>query len=272
MKPMPIDPPSSEFAHHVAAVREAAGKRGDQTLLSDCNAATMGDADAMRRVIEAWRRIDSEKTDVGADLTRAMAAAAAGPRTCGCDFCTGKKRWEDNWCSRCGKVQMTPPKWWENEDVCDACEDAVGRELAEERDRDEAKAVREIGERIGYGRTMRLAEKLWREKLAEQGHPGGEHTTGPCAAFMVPCPCPESGRDAAGHCEWCSGTRRVTQRVRAAILAFDLTEAQIDAVYQLALARGDRALLGDVNMARQGEPGARERVAAAYDASRGGGS
>lgn len=135
---------------------------------------------------------------------------------------------------------------------------------------DEANAVREIGERIGYGRTMQLAEKLWREKLVEQGHPGGEHTTGPCAAFMVPCPCPESGRDAAGHCEWCSGTRRVTQRVRAAILAYDLTDAGIDAVYQLALARGDRAMLGDVNMARQGEPGARERVAAAYDASRGG--
>lgn len=153
---------------------------------------------------------------------------------------------------------------------CATAWNARPADLAEERAPDEAKAVREIGERIGYGRIMQLAEKLWREKLIEQGHPGGEHTTGPCAAFMLPCPCPESGRDAAGHCEWCSGTRRVTQRVRTAILAFDLTDAGIDAVYQLALARGDRALLGDVNMARQGEPGARERVAAAYDASRGG--
>lgn len=49
--------------------------------------------------------------------------------TCECDFCTGKKRWSDNWCPRCAKVRMQPPKWWENLDVCDACEAEVAEEL-----------------------------------------------------------------------------------------------------------------------------------------------
>ena len=48
----------------------------------------------------------------------------------------------------------------------------------------EKAAVKALGEQIGYGRTMQLCEELWRE-----AYPGGrEHTTGPCAAFMVPCP------------------------------------------------------------------------------------
>ncbi len=51
--------------------------------------------------------------------------------SCGCDFCTGKKRWSDNWCPRCGQVQMQPPKWWENLDVCDACEVETAKEAAE---------------------------------------------------------------------------------------------------------------------------------------------
>jgi hypothetical protein len=51
---------------------------------------------------------------------------------CRCDFCTGKKRWDDNWCARCGEAQMTPPKWWENCDVCDACEAAIRLELEQE--------------------------------------------------------------------------------------------------------------------------------------------
>lgn len=41
---------------------------------------------------------------------------------CACDFCTGKKRYEDNWCAYCADVKMSPPKWWGNMDVCDACE------------------------------------------------------------------------------------------------------------------------------------------------------
>lgn len=45
---------------------------------------------------------------------------------CTCDFCTGKKDWNDNWCARCVAVQMPAPKWWENMDVCDECE-RIGR-------------------------------------------------------------------------------------------------------------------------------------------------
>lgn len=41
---------------------------------------------------------------------------------CPCDFCTGKKKHEDNWCARCAAVKMPPPKWWENMDICDQCE------------------------------------------------------------------------------------------------------------------------------------------------------
>lgn len=40
---------------------------------------------------------------------------------CTCDFCRRVKRWEDNWCPRCGKVQLKFPKWWENLDVCEQC-------------------------------------------------------------------------------------------------------------------------------------------------------
>jgi hypothetical protein len=42
-------------------------------------------------------------------------------RHCSCDFCTGKKHHEDNWCSACAQVQLQPPKWWEDLDMCDAC-------------------------------------------------------------------------------------------------------------------------------------------------------
>jgi len=48
--------------------------------------------------------------------------------TCTCDFCTGKKSWEDNWCARCVQVLMQAPKWHENLDVCDACEEERRRE------------------------------------------------------------------------------------------------------------------------------------------------
>jgi len=66
-------------------------------------------------------------------LEKLVAAQEAGLSAstvngCSCDFCTGKKKYTDNWCSRCANVRMAAPKWWENEDVCDQCE----RELAEE--------------------------------------------------------------------------------------------------------------------------------------------
>lgn len=47
---------------------------------------------------------------------------------CECDFCTGKKLHSDNWCARCAEVKMVLPKWWENLDVCDACEKKAKRE------------------------------------------------------------------------------------------------------------------------------------------------
>lgn len=42
--------------------------------------------------------------------------------SCACDFCSGRKTWDDNWCPSCAKVKMTPPKWWEDMDLCDTCE------------------------------------------------------------------------------------------------------------------------------------------------------
>ena len=76
--------------------------------------------------------------------------------------------------------------------------------------------VRELGERIGYGRTMQLCEKIWNGKM-----PGAAHSTGPCVSMLVRCPCPVSGRDKNGHCKWCCGAGRVTKRVLVAIRDFD---------------------------------------------------
>lgn len=81
----------------------------------------------------------------------------------------------------------------------------------------EERLVSQIGDEIGYGRTMQLCEQLWRAKLKTQGLEGGEHTTGPCAVMMVPCPHPESGRDKNGHCDWCCGAGRITKRMLKAI-------------------------------------------------------
>lgn len=68
-------------------------------------------------------------TQLLADITKARTEGrpASDVNGCMCDFCTGKKKHEDNWCARCAKIQMQPPKWWENLDVCDQCE----RELTE---------------------------------------------------------------------------------------------------------------------------------------------
>jgi hypothetical protein len=74
--------------------------------------------------------------------------------------------------------------------------------------------VKELGDRIGYGRIMHLCEKLWRRSLIAQGYPaGGEFAYGPCVAFMVPCPHLE--KDKGGHCLWCCGAGRVTKHVLA---------------------------------------------------------
>ena len=80
----------------------------------------------------------------------------------------------------------------------------------------DADDVRALGERIGYGRVMQLAEQEWRRSAAAIGAPGSELTVGACAGLLVPCPCPMP--DVNGHCDWCCGTKRVTQRVSDAAI------------------------------------------------------
>ena len=87
---------------------------------------------------------------------------------------------------------------------------------------DEEELVRSVGERIGYGLTMRLCEKLWGEYLEELGSPAsGAHATYCCVAFLVPCPGCEIARDQGMNCDWCCGAGRVTEKVRDAILSTD---------------------------------------------------
>lgn len=73
-------------------------------------------------------------------------------------------------------------------------------------EQEEEGAVRLLGERIGYGRIMQLCEQIWNEK-----QPGGAHSVGPCVALLVKCDHPDSDR--AGHCDWCCGAGRITERV-----------------------------------------------------------
>ena len=85
---------------------------------------------------------------------------------------------------------------------------------------EEIARVGDLGRAIGYGRVMQLCERLWRDRLIAEGLPGGgEYTTGPCAAFMVRCQCIEEAEpelDSNGHCDWCCGAQRVTEKVRQA--------------------------------------------------------
>jgi hypothetical protein len=71
--------------------------------------------------------MDSDTDRIVDLLARLAAAEAAGlPAStvngCPCDFCTGTKKYDDNWCFMCANVRMQPPKWWENADMCDQCE------------------------------------------------------------------------------------------------------------------------------------------------------
>ena len=68
----------------------------------------------------------------------------------------------------------------------------------------EEAAVQELGEMIGYGRIMQLAQEIWRKK----GIPGGEFAIGPCVGLTVPCGC-------NGSCDWCNGAGWVTPKVKA---------------------------------------------------------
>lgn len=69
--------------------------------------------------------------------------------------------------------------------------------------------VRELGDRIGYGRLMQAAEKIWGEL-----QPGLQHSVGPGASLLVKCPCRENG---PANCDWCCGAGRVTERVLRAM-------------------------------------------------------
>lgn len=81
----------------------------------------------------------------------------------------------------------------------------TGRKRAEE-------VVSKLGEAIGYGHMMQLAEKLWAASLEEKGHPrGGEFAAYCCTSFMVPCGCA-----APSGCAWCCGTGRIVQHVKLA--------------------------------------------------------
>jgi hypothetical protein len=79
------------------------------------------------------------------------------------------------------------------------------------------KLVQLIGDAYGYGALMQAAEEAWADAAKAHGHEGAEHTCGPCAAMLVPCPCDEA-------CDWCCGTKRVTQRVAKAMLETRPTE------------------------------------------------
>lgn len=96
-------------------------------------------------------------------------------------------------------------------------------ELEQPRLKAEERAVKALGQSVGYGRMMHLCEQLWRESLiTKHGLPGGaEFSVGPCAGLLVECPCPKSGQDANGHCDWCCGAKRVTRLVRHAALELE---------------------------------------------------
>lgn len=84
-------------------------------------------------------------------------------------------------------------------------QDALRKRLSEE----EKLAVRMVGERIGHGRVMQLAQECWRDALVNDGlPPGGEFAYGPCVGLTVPCGC-QAG------CDWCEGSRWLTRKVKA---------------------------------------------------------
>lgn len=73
-----------------------------------------------------------------------------------------------------------------------------------------------LGETMGFGRIMQLAEECWRDYLKKNGYPeGSEHTTGPCKCFIIPCVCREEGNEEMKEagCDWCFGCGKLTKTV-----------------------------------------------------------
>lgn len=73
----------------------------------------------------------------------------------------------------------------------------------------EREAVRSLGDNIGYGNMMDLAQECWRDVLASDNLAGGEFAIGPCVSMTVPCGC-----DSAKDCDWCCGSRWLTKHVK----------------------------------------------------------
>jgi hypothetical protein len=102
-----------------------------------------------------------------------------------------------------------------DEAILDELDEALRKKEGRDVSDYEVYAVRELGDRIGYGRMMQLAERLWGDKLVREGGGneqmrGGAHSVGPCVGMLVQCVC--EGRD-MGNCDWCCGTGRVTRLV-----------------------------------------------------------
>lgn len=89
----------------------------------------------------------------------------------------------------------------------------------------EAPLVYELGERIGYGRLMQLAEQLWAKSADAGGRPGANHTCGPCAALLVPC---THQGDEPHKCDWCAGTGRVTKHVAGVMEREAMTKVSLE--------------------------------------------
>lgn len=91
-------------------------------------------------------------------------------------------------------LQQAAPDLFDFWDIFDEAEDDGLAKLklkvekailaAQTRPEDEKGAIQQLGERIGYGRMMQLAEECWRELLASQGPSGGEFVVGPCRAAL----------------------------------------------------------------------------------------
>ncbi len=71
----------------------------------------------------------------------------------------------------------------------------------------EKEFIKNVGDKMGYGRIMQLAQECWSDILKEEGFAGGEFRIGPCVAMTVSCGC-KTG------CDWCGGSRWLTEHVK----------------------------------------------------------